>query len=154
MFTSLEGRRSLVQRPVTFPYFVPAQWMEGGARGSVDALKAPALNCNSSLKGKGTVCEHVSPLLPLVVFCDPSTLFHTPGATGSHPKPSILSSFRGPVLQQSWTLFEEADHCEGSEGTGCSECSTCVYFLFAQSPVTHLLWDGTVRKRHVGNTRI
>lgn len=64
MFISLEGRRSLVQCPVTPPYFVPAQWMDGGARGTVNAIKAPALNCNSSLKGKGTVCEHVSPLLP------------------------------------------------------------------------------------------
>lgn len=100
-FMPLEGRRPLVQRPGISPHFVPAQWTEGGARGAVNALTAPALNCNSSLKGKGTVYEHVSPFLPISVSCDPSVVLRTPGATWSRPKPSTLSSYQGPVPQQS-----------------------------------------------------
>lgn len=90
MFTSLEGRRSLVPCPVTSPYFVPAQWMEGGARGMVDAVEAPALNCNSSPKGEGRVCEHVPPSLPPAVCCV-HVFIHTWG-------PRVTSKAKYPFL--------------------------------------------------------
>lgn len=100
---SPEGMRSLVQRPGnSAPY--PSDLQFGRPNGQrvglgVNALATPALNCNSSLKGRGTACEHTSPSLLPSVWCDPFMVSHTPGATWSRPKLSTCPVYQeGPGL--------------------------------------------------------